>query len=122
MKAYKVTRNNKQDTCPPFARGEADGRRANKLQISSTKLQINSKLQISKIKLLIHIDAYRLESFDQLKEIGVEEYLNNKECLVVVEWADKVKDLNSYSNYLEIKFSEGKEQNERIIEILGNRP
>jgi tRNA threonylcarbamoyladenosine biosynthesis protein TsaE len=81
------------------------------------KKLVTNKFQITSPKHLIHIDAYRLESFDQLKEIGVEEYLNNNECLVAVEWADKVKEIKSYSNYIEIKFIETKKQNERIIEM-----
>ena len=69
------------------------------------------------IRELIHIDAYRLESFDQLKEIGAEEYFNRKDCLVVIEWAEKVPALRNYPNYQEINFKEGKQMNERMIEI-----
>lgn len=71
-----------------------------------------------KIQNLVHIDVYRLESFTQLKEIGVEEYLNKKGCLVVVEWADKVKEIKKYPKYQEIIFEEGKNINERIIKIV----
>lgn len=80
-----------------------------------------ARINIPNLKKLIHIDAYRLESFNQLKEIGAEEYLNNKECLVVVEWADRVKEIGGYQNYIEIKFKEGGDDNQRIIEILGTK-
>jgi len=45
----------------------------------------------SKIKNLIHIDAYRLRSPKELIALGVEEYLNDKNTVTVIEWADKVK-------------------------------
>jgi len=65
---------------------------------------------------LVHIDAYRLDSFNQLKEIGVEEYLNKKDCLVVIEWADQVSEIKKIPKYKEISFIEGKEESQRIIE------
>jgi len=71
----------------------------------------------SGIKHLVHIDAYRLESFDQLKEIGAEEYLNQKDCLIVVEWADKVPEIRKYPKYKEVTFKEGKSLEERVISI-----
>jgi tRNA threonylcarbamoyladenosine biosynthesis protein TsaE len=42
------------------------------------------------IKQLVHIDAYRLTSGTDLEAVGWQDYLN-KDSLVVVEWADKVK-------------------------------
>lgn len=45
----------------------------------------------SKITKFIHIDCYRLSSPEELLELGLEEYLANKNNLVVIEWADKIK-------------------------------
>lgn len=45
----------------------------------------------SKIQNLIHIDAYRLESENDLKNIGLDEYLNNDDCVIIVEWVDRIK-------------------------------
>jgi len=67
------------------------------------------------IRNLVHIDAYRLDSFDQLKEIGIEEYLNQKDCVVVIEWADKVPSIRNYPKYQKIIFKEGKSSEERVI-------
>jgi len=69
----------------------------------------------SSILNLVHIDAYRLDFFEQLKEIGVEEYLNKKDCLVVVEWADRVPEIKKYLKYRELLFKEGKIETERIV-------
>jgi len=49
-----------------------------------------------KIKKLVHIDAYRVEA-DDLFQIGLEEYLNDPETVVFIEWGEKVaKDLKKY--------------------------
>jgi len=47
----------------------------------------------SKIKNLIHIDAYRLRSPKELIALGVEEYFNDKNTVTIIEWADKVKSI-----------------------------
>lgn len=45
------------------------------------------------INKLSHIDAYRLDSGVELQYIGAEEYLNDSDCITVIEWADRVKDI-----------------------------
>ncbi|MFA6551555.1 MAG: tRNA (adenosine(37)-N6)-threonylcarbamoyltransferase complex ATPase subunit type 1 TsaE, partial [Patescibacteria group bacterium] len=49
------------------------------------------KNQKSKIKNLVHIDAYRLHSPEELTALGVEEYFNDAQTVTIIEWADKVK-------------------------------
>lgn len=39
-------------------------------------------------KLFVHIDCYRMESFDELIRLGIEKRIN-KNNIVVIEWADK---------------------------------
>lgn len=46
-----------------------------------------------KIKRLLHVDTYRLENEEQLIEIGVEDYLGDKETVCVIEWPEKIKRL-----------------------------
>lgn|SRR3989338_5118697 len=70
----------------------------------------------AKIKTLVHADAYRLNQADELKNIGLAEYFNQPDCIVVIEWADKVKDLLPSSALL-INFKEGAEDNQKIIEM-----
>lgn len=41
---------------------------------------------------LYHMDIYRLGSINELDDIGFEEYFN-KDGVVVIEWAEKIKDL-----------------------------
>ena len=45
------------------------------------------------IKKLVHIDAYRLTSGQDLEDIGVTEYLKKKNTVTVIEWADRVQDI-----------------------------
>ncbi len=71
----------------------------------------NRKSQIAN---LIHVDAYRLKSEKNLKNIGLEEYLN-KDNIVVIEWADRVKKiLPKNTTHINIKHDQG---DKRILEI-----
>ena len=44
-----------------------------------------------KIKQLVHVDAYRINKPKELAAIGIEEYFNNNDTVMVIEWADKIK-------------------------------
>ena len=50
------------------------------------------KISVGHFKNLIHIDAYRLESGDELKVLDFEEIVADPRNLVLIEWADNVKD------------------------------
>lgn len=41
---------------------------------------------------LIHIDAYRLESSDEAKHLGITELFNDPKNLIVLEWPEKIKE------------------------------
>ncbi|MFA6421827.1 MAG: tRNA (adenosine(37)-N6)-threonylcarbamoyltransferase complex ATPase subunit type 1 TsaE [Candidatus Buchananbacteria bacterium] len=45
------------------------------------------------IKKLAHIDAYRINSGEDLEAIGIDDYFNDKNCVTVIEWADRVKEI-----------------------------
>ncbi len=64
---------------------------------------------------LVHVDAYRLNDSQELNDIGLEEYLNKKNTIVVIEWADKVKDLLPVDSVM-IEFKEETE-NKRVIQV-----
>ena len=66
---------------------------------------------------LCHIDAYRLESLDDLLDIGFEEYINNKN-IIVIEWAERVNGIEKLTDkIIEIKMDHGKKEQERNIII-----
>jgi tRNA threonylcarbamoyladenosine biosynthesis protein TsaE len=45
------------------------------------------------IKKFCHIDAYRLTQAQDLVAIGALDYLNRADCVTVIEWAERVKDI-----------------------------
>ena len=62
-----------------------------------------------KINKLIHIDAYRLSSMESLSTIGLEEYLEKKDNVIIIEWADRIKKfLPKKTKFLEIKINQDK--------------
>lgn len=68
------------------------------------------------IKYLIHIDAYRLKTPQDLIAIGAEEYFNRLDAVTIIEWADKTKKiLPKKTRYIEIINKDG---NKRIINFL----
>lgn len=46
-----------------------------------------------KIKFICHIDAYRLNSANDLLAIGAMEYFDDPETLTIIEWGDKAKNI-----------------------------
>lgn len=72
---------------------------------------------IDDIRQLVHVDAYRINNYRELLDIGLGEYLNKKNNLVVIEWADKVKKILPKNSIL-IYFLYGSKPNQRIIRTL----
>jgi tRNA threonylcarbamoyladenosine biosynthesis protein TsaE len=65
-------------------------------------------------KNFFHIDAYRIKEED-LVNLGFKEIIKNPKNIVVVEWADRVKNLIPKKS-IWLKFSHGKNNKERLIE------
>jgi tRNA threonylcarbamoyladenosine biosynthesis protein TsaE len=59
----------------------------------------------SGIKKMCHVDAYRLHSADQLKEIGVCDYLGNIETVTIIEWPDKAAEMIPRENLVVLKIT-----------------
>lgn len=47
-------------------------------------------------KFLYHIDLYRLKNIDDLKELGLSEIFTDPNAYVVVEWAEKLGELQPH--------------------------
>ncbi len=71
--------------------------------------------QVLRIKSFVHIDAYRLENAEALVDIGIKDYIGEKDTVVVIEWADKVKDLLKKIKYTKVKIRMDKEDQRNII-------
>lgn len=78
-------------------------------------LQRSYKIEDSSIRYLNHIDLYRIEDPKDAKELGLSELISDKESITIIEWADRLKNLNPKMGF-EIYFKY-KGENEREIEI-----
>lgn len=68
-------------------------------------------------KHLCHIDAYRINDAQELVDIGALEYLASPTTVVVIEWAEKVKDiLPKHCTWVKVKH--GKSKDKRIIQVI----
>ena len=55
-----------------------------------------------KFQRLFHVDLYRLEEVQQIKDLGIEEIWQDKSNLVIIEWAEKLGELFP-AHHLEIR-------------------
>lgn len=46
-----------------------------------------------KVKKLIHIDAYRMENIEDINSVGIEDFLNRDDVVIVIEWAEKIREI-----------------------------
>lgn len=74
------------------------------------------KINSGQIENFVHVDAYRLKTGNDLREIGLLDWLNKKNSIVVIEWAEKVKKILP-KTAIQIKIKAGKKETERHFEI-----
>jgi len=48
---------------------------------------------VPRFKTLYHFDLYRLSNIQEIKELGIEEIWEDPNNLVVIEWAEKVREI-----------------------------
>jgi len=106
-----------------FVKGLAEGLKINDI-ITSPTFVLLKEYRILQPKFhprggiggcMVHIDAYRAESIEDIKSVGIEDYLNRSDVILVIEWAEKIKDILP-ENVINIYFSyEG--ENERKIQV-----
>ncbi len=95
-----------------FTKGIAKGLGINK-HITSPTFVLMKKYKTDKnnIKTFVHVDAYRLKDSKELLNIGIKDWFNKKDTVVVIEWADKVKDILP-KNTKSIHFKQGSNDKE----------
>ncbi|PKL82700.1 MAG: tRNA (adenosine(37)-N6)-threonylcarbamoyltransferase complex ATPase subunit type 1 TsaE [Ignavibacteriae bacterium HGW-Ignavibacteriae-3] len=54
-------------------------------------------------KKIIHFDFYRIKKYEELYDIGIDDYLMNKEAVIFIEWPDLFPDIIP-NNYFKIDF------------------
>lgn len=108
-----------------LAKGIALALDINPNQIISPTYVLETEYKIpNSEKLFIHIDAYRMESVEELIRLGIENRIKHKD-IIVIEWADKfAEEIKKLSNenikIVWVKLEYGKNENEREIEIIYN--
>lgn len=65
---------------------------------------------------ILHIDLYRIKKFEELAEIGLNECLEDRESLKLIEWAEKANSLILTPHY-KVLFENGLLDDDRIITI-----
>lgn len=55
-----------------------------------TLMNVHRIKKSSKIKHLVHVDAYRLKDVHDLRAIGIEEYIGRDDAIVAIEWPERV--------------------------------
>ena len=98
-----------------FVKGIAKGLKID-APITSPTFVVAKNYDINKDGKLIHIDCYRLSTTEEMEDIGFLEFIENKNNVVVVEWADNIKSIMP-DGTIWINFKTGKKDNERIIEL-----
>src|SRR3990167_9368695 len=68
-----------------------------------------------RVKILTHIDCYRLHDSPQLIDIGIRDHLNDPHTLTIIEWADRAKSIMPRHAYW-MRFAHVK-RNTRIITL-----
>lgn len=71
------------------------------------------KQKYSQFKKVIHVDAYRLKNYRDLLRLGFQKELQDRQNLILIEWADRIKKILP-KNTLSIYFFH-KKKNERTI-------
>lgn len=63
-----------------------------------------------------HFDFYRLKKLEELYDIGFEEYINDPETIVFIEWGDLMPEIIPTQHY-EIKIDMNHDQ-ERVLKFI----
>jgi len=106
-----------------FVQGLAKGLGIKKRIISPTFIILRSykfKIQKSKVrnesqksKFLYHIDLYRINDEEDIGGLGIDEIIKSKKNIVVIEWAEKIKNFLP-KNRWDITFEHLKDNQRRI--------
>ncbi len=73
------------------------------------------ELTNQKFSHLIHIDAYRLDSEQELLSLGWNEIIRDPKNLILIEWPERV--LGIMPEHIKVEFEVGQSENSRKINI-----
>lgn len=61
------------------------------------------ELDNENIDTLVHVDCYRLEQGENMTDIGLGDYLQDKKTVTIIEWADKILSLPKNTTKINIE-------------------
>ncbi|MEK7531990.1 MAG: tRNA (adenosine(37)-N6)-threonylcarbamoyltransferase complex ATPase subunit type 1 TsaE [Patescibacteria group bacterium] len=64
---------------------------------------------------LCHIDTYRLKNVDELRAIGVEDYLGEPNTITIIEWPEKIKPLLKGEKTISLAFAHEKDGTRSLV-------
>ncbi|MEK7517152.1 MAG: tRNA (adenosine(37)-N6)-threonylcarbamoyltransferase complex ATPase subunit type 1 TsaE [Patescibacteria group bacterium] len=81
-----------------FVQGLAEGLGIKRRIISPTFIIIRSyklsiKYEVLSMKYFYHIDLYRIDDRKSIKDLGIEEIMDDPKNIVAIEWAEKIRNI-----------------------------
>jgi tRNA threonylcarbamoyladenosine biosynthesis protein TsaE len=64
---------------------------------------------------VVHVDLYRINKSAELRELGIEEYFNER-CICLIEWPEVMAELLPVRCF-DVRIEYGASDNERLVEI-----
>ena len=87
-----------------FTQGFACGLGVRKKVLSPTfVIMRHHNIRKSDFHMFIHMDAYRIENIKELRALGWQDILKDREAIVLVEWANRIHRALP-KNYIQVKF------------------
>lgn len=99
-----------------FTKGLAEGLKVSDIITSPTFVILKSyqgKIKDNSIE-FVHVDAYRSETIDDIKSVGIEDYFDRDDVILVIEWAEKIREIMP-RNIIYIKFRHKSETEREIL-------
>ncbi|MDO8425250.1 MAG: tRNA (adenosine(37)-N6)-threonylcarbamoyltransferase complex ATPase subunit type 1 TsaE [bacterium] len=75
---------------------------------------------VSHVRMLVHVDAYRVRDAQELLDAGLGEWLERDDTVVAIEWGERVRDAIPVTGRARaVTFSGGDSTDERIVTVCG---
>lgn len=82
----------------------------------SSKLKREDKEKLG-FENVYHLDAYRLKSKEDLKDLDFDTIINNHKNIILIEWPEMIKG-KKMTNVTSVEINYGEKENEREIKII----
>lgn len=62
-----------------------------------------------------HLDLYRLDNLNQILDLGIEDFIDSPNSIVLIEWAEKLRDYKLTDNLIHINIMHNNDSRDFII-------